>query len=115
MLNAEITTPNATNTFLAELIDPVTGEAASTASNMLATTAASGTALVPQLGTQLHVLRPDPGLWTLVINFYNQVAGTALTQPFSVTLDRTPAPDSVSCLPDSPSTSLPAGKVTWST
>ncbi len=110
VLNAEITTPNATNTFLAELVDPVTGEAASTASNMLATRAAKGTALVPQLGTQLHVLNPDPGLWTLVINFYNQVAGTALTQPFTVTLDRTPAPDSAWGLPDSPSTALANGK-----
>ena len=110
VLNAEITTPSAANTFQAELVDPVTGEAASTASNMVAATAATGTVLVPQLGTQLHVLHPDPGLWTLVINFYNQVAGTALTQPFSVTLNRTPAPVSVSWLPDSSSTSLPAGQ-----
>ena len=111
VLNAEIATPSAANTFVAELVDPATGEAASTASNMLAATMVGGTALMPQRGTQLHVLHPDPGLWTLVINFYNQVYGTALTQPFTVTLDQNPVPDSASGLPDSPSTSLAAGEV----
>jgi subtilisin family serine protease len=110
VLNAEITTPNAGNTFLAELVDPSTGEAASTASNESATTTSAGTTLAPQLGTQLHVLRPDPGTWTLVINFYNQVAGTALSVPFTVTLDQTPATATAVGLPDSASTQLTAGK-----
>jgi subtilisin family serine protease len=110
VLNAEITTPSAANTFVAELVDPVTGEAASTASNYLEATTTSGPALVPELGTQLHVLQPDAGVWTLVVNFYNQVAGTALSQPFTVTLDRTPAPTTASGLPDSASTALVAGR-----
>jgi hypothetical protein len=110
VLNAQITTPNASDTFVAELVDPSTGEAASTASNELESTTTSGTTLVPQLGTQLHVLQPNPGMWTLVINFYNQVAGTALSQPFTVKLDRTPATASAAGLPDSASTRLTLGQ-----
>ena len=110
MLNAQITTPSAANTFLAELVDPTTGEAASTASNTLENTTTAGTTLAPQLGTQLHVLRPAAGIWTLVINFYNQVAGTALSEPITVTLDKTPATATAQGLPDSSSTQLTAGK-----
>jgi hypothetical protein len=110
VLNAEITTPSAANTFVAELVDPSTGEAASTASNYLEKATKKGPALVPELGTQLHVLNPDAGVWTLVIDFYNQVAGTALSQPFSVTLDQTPATTSATGLPRSSSTTLTAGE-----
>lgn len=109
VLNAEITTPSAANTFVAELVDPSTDEAASTASNYLEKATKKGAALVPELGTQLHVLNPDAGVWTLVIDFYNQVAGTALSQPFHVTLDKTPATTNATGLPRSSSTTLTAG------
>ena len=110
VLNAEITTPSAANTFHGRTGRPGHRRGRIDRQQHAGGNCWSGTVLVPQLGTQLHVLHPDPGLWTLVINFYNQVAGTALTQPFSVTLDQTPAPDSASGLPDSPSTSLAAGE-----
>jgi hypothetical protein len=110
VLNAQITTPNSANTFLAELVDPATGEAASTASNYLEANATGGPTLVPELGTQLHVLKPDAGVWTLIVNFYNQVVGTSLSQPFDVTLNQIPAPNCACTLPDSASTRLIEGQ-----
>jgi hypothetical protein len=109
-LNASVSTPNAANTFVAELVDPSTGEAASTASN--AVPSGGGTSTTPELGAQLHVLDPDPGTWTLILNFFGQVSGTAISQPYTVTLDRTPVP-TTSTLPDSSSVSLPVGKATF--
>ncbi|MGH9016376.1 MAG: protease inhibitor I9 family protein [Acidimicrobiales bacterium] len=112
-LNADISTPDVNNTFLAELIDPVTGEAAATAANTdFGIGAAGALSPDPQLGTQLHVLDPDPGVWTLALDFYNQVSGTALSQPVDVTLDTTPATASAAGLPDSAATTLPAGAPT---
>ncbi len=108
-LNASVSTPNAANTFVAELVDPATGEAASTASN--AVPSAGGTSTTAELGAQLHVLHPDPGTWTLILNFFGQVSGTAISQPYTVTLDRTPVP-TTSTLPDSTSVNLPVGKAT---
>jgi hypothetical protein len=105
VLNAQITTTNGANTFMAELVDPVTGQVASAASSVADATG-SGTSLVRQLGTQLHVLHPDAGDWTLIVDFYNQVDGTSLSQPFTVTLDRRPAPVSAPGLPASRTTTL---------
>ncbi len=106
VLNAEITTPNPADTFMAELVDPVTGEVASAASNDREETTGGGTELVRQLGTQLHVLHPDAGDWTLIVDFYDQVDGTSLSQPFAVTLDRFAAPVSAPGLPSSRTTTL---------
>lgn len=110
-LNAQISTPDRSNSFFAELVDPATGEAASTAANSLTgTTSTGGTVLQPKDGTQLHVLNPHAGTWTLIVDFYNVVSGTAVAQPFTVTLDRTPTPASVSGLPASSATRLAAGQ-----
>jgi hypothetical protein len=112
-LNASISTPNAANTFLATLLDPVTGEAASTAaSGIPAIGAVGGSGITPEAGVQLHVLNPDPGLWTLAVNFYNQVSGTALSQPITITLNQTPVPATAPTLPDAASSTLPAGQPT---
>jgi hypothetical protein len=54
---------------------------------MLATNASGNSELVPEKGAELHVLSPVPGRWTLIIDFYNAVSGTAATQPFTVTMD----------------------------
>ena len=102
VLNADISTGDPANTFMAELVDPTTEQSASTAVN-------TQIDVGPQNGAQLHVLDPAAGLWTLIIDFYNQVSGTALAQPFSVTLDTTPATASASGLPDAASTMLAAG------
>jgi hypothetical protein len=110
VLNADISTPDAANTFLAELVDPTTGEAASTAANTAFGIGSGGTPVPdPQTGAQLHVLDPNPGTWTLIIDFYNQVSGTALAQPVTVTLDTTAATASAPGLPDSAATTLAAG------
>jgi hypothetical protein len=108
-LNVSVKTGNASNTMLAELIDP-SGVDASAAFNGLETTTASGSiALRPEDGTQLHVLSPKPGLWTLAVDFFNTVSGTAIAQPFTVNVNDTPVPASASGLPDSASTQLAAG------
>jgi subtilisin family serine protease len=108
-LNASVSTSNPANTFYAQLIDPVTGEAASTAATGIPGASGNGaTVIVPEAGAQLHVLDPGPGLWALAINFYNQVSGTAVSQPFKVTLDSTSVPVS-SSLPDSSGATLASG------
>lgn len=91
-LNASVSTANPSNTVFTELVDP-SGEAVSVAQNgMLATNASGSSELVPEKGAQLHVLSPVAGRWTLIIDFYNAVSGTAATQPFTVTMNvRDPA------------------------
>ena len=39
------------------------------------------------LGTNLHVVDPAPGRWTLVIDFAPTVSGNALTEGYSVRLN----------------------------
>jgi hypothetical protein len=41
------------------------------------------------LGTNLHVINPAAGRWTLAIDFAPTVSGTALDEPFTVNLDQT--------------------------
>jgi len=108
-LNAEVSTGDASNTLLATLIDP-SGAAASTAINgLLVTTPSGNTETEPETGAQLHVLHPSPGRWTLVVDFFNTVSGTAVAQPFTVTMNDTPVTASAIGLPDSASTDLAAG------
>jgi hypothetical protein len=101
-LNVQVSTQNSSNTFFAELVDPTTGEAASAAFNGL------GSTLTPEDGAQLHVLNPAAGLWTLVIDFFNTVSGTAVSQPVTVTMNDTPVSASVTSTLPSGST-LTAG------
>jgi hypothetical protein len=100
-LNVQVSTANSSNTFFAELVDPTTGEAASAAFNGL------GSTLTPEDGAQLHVLNPAAGLWTLVIDFFNTVSGTAVSQPVTVTMNDTPVSASAGSTLPSGST-LPA-------
>jgi hypothetical protein len=51
------------------------------------------------LGTNLHVLNPAAGLWTLIITFAPTVSGTALSEPFTVSLNQTPATVTTTGLP----------------
>jgi hypothetical protein len=99
-LNASIDTGNAANTLFAELIDPSGNAASAAASGLLATTTTGTTRVRPEVGTQLHALAPSPGLWTLAIDFYNSVSGTAVAQPFTVTVNDTPVTAAASGLPD---------------
>jgi Subtilase family/Peptidase inhibitor I9 len=108
-LNVQVRTRSASNTLLAELIDPVTGQAVSTAANSIPGPVKNGTGLVAQTGAQLHVLHPAGGRWTLVVDFFNQVSGNAVAQPFRVGINDRPVPASARGLPDSTSTKLTAG------
>jgi hypothetical protein len=109
-LNVSVTTGSAANTMLAELVSP-SGLAASTAVNGLqATTPGGSGTLQPEKGTQLHVLSPAAGTWTLIVDFYNTVSGTAVAQPFRVTINDLPAGARTFGLPDSASSQLAAGK-----
>ena len=63
-------------------------QSASTAVNTVRSTAGRSPS---RTGPSCTCSIPTPGLWTLIIDFYNQVSGTAIAQPFSVTLDTTPA------------------------
>jgi subtilisin family serine protease len=107
-LNVQVSTQNSSNTFFAELVDPTTGEAASSAFNGLQQSSSSGgSQLTPENGAQLHVLNPAAGVWTLIVDFFNTVSGTAISQPFTVTMNDTPATAAASGLPAS--TTLTAG------
>ncbi len=97
------------DSFFAELVDPA-GEAVASASNtLLSTTAGGASRLVPENGANLHVLRPAIGRWTLVIDFYNNVTGTAAVQPFTVILETATTPASQSGLPNDPGTEVAPG------
>jgi subtilisin family serine protease len=107
-LNASIATFSKADTFYAELIDPSTGQAASTTANGIP---GLSVPIISEFGGQLHVLNPAPGTWTLAINFYNQVSGTAISQPFFVTLNDRSVPVKAT-LPDAATTMLTAGTST---
>jgi hypothetical protein len=99
-LNVSVNTNNANNTLFAELVDP-SGDAVSAAANgLLATTTGGNSEIVPEVGAQLHATDPSAGTWTLVIDFYNTVSGTAAAQPFTVTVNDTPVAASAKGLPD---------------
>ena len=110
-LNVSVNTGNPSNTLLAQLVDPRTGEGASSAFNgLLQTTSGGTTTFKPQTGAQLHVLNPRSGVWTLVVDFFNTVSGTAVAQPFTVTMNDTPVWATATRLPHSPGSKLAAGK-----
>jgi hypothetical protein len=109
-LNASIDTGNASNTLFAELVDPSGGTASAAANGLTVTTSSGATQVRPEVGAQLHVLDPTAGLWTVVVDFYNTVSGTAVSQPFTINLNDTPVTASARGLPDSASTTLAAGQ-----
>ena len=83
----------------------------SSATNALAETTLSGTlGSKPEPAAQLHALKPAAGRWTVIVDFYNTVSGTAVSQPFTVTLNDTPVTATATGLPDSAATTLTAGK-----
>jgi hypothetical protein len=109
-LNADIRLSNSGDTYLAELVGPG-GEAASTAFDRLVRLSSNGVPrYTPERGAQLHVLRPRPGLWTLIIDFFGPVSGTAIFAPFTVTLNDKPVPAAATGLPDSARTVLARGR-----
>jgi hypothetical protein len=108
-LSAQIKLASNGNPFVAELVNPA-GQAVSTgASFLLGIGSSGGYTPEPQDGAELHVTHPVAGLWTLAITFYGQVSGTALSQPFTVTLSSAAAAAAAPGLPDSVNSTLTDG------
>jgi hypothetical protein len=106
-LNAAITVKNAANVFDAWLVSP-TGEAVAFSANQIP--ASNNVGYKDEPGAQLHVLKPAAGRWTLIVLFAPQVAGNAISSPFTVSTNDTAVPvTSSGGLPNSASTTLPAG------
>jgi hypothetical protein len=90
-LNAYVTLANnPNNQTYAWLIDP-SGQAQAFQSNGIVTSSSGGLTYTNTLGTNVHVVNPAPGRWTLIITFSPTVSGTALSEPFTVNLDEFPA------------------------
>ena len=112
-LNVSVDTYNASNTLFAELVDP-SGDAVSAAANGLLATSTGGNSVIqPEVGAQLHATDPSAGTWTLVIDFYNAVSGTATSQPFTVTVNDTPVKASAKGLPDGQSLTAGATRTAY--
>jgi len=99
-LNAYVTlADNPNNQTYAWLIDP-SGQAQAFQSNGLITEDNSGNlTYTNSLGTNVHVLSPAPGRWTLIITFAPTVSGTALSEPYTVTLNQKAASVSATGVP----------------
>ena len=89
-LNASVTLGNnPNNQTYAWLIDPQ-GQAQAFQSNTLVTQASNGGLQgTSELGTNLHVVQPAAGRWTLIITFAPTVSGSALAEPFTVSTNQT--------------------------
>jgi hypothetical protein len=109
-LNASVTlADNANNTFSAWLVDPQ-GQAEAYTSNSELTESSGGLAVTNQLGGQLHTLDPSAGTWTVVVLYAPTVSGTAVSEPFAVSVNERAVPASASGVPDSATTKLTAGQ-----
>jgi hypothetical protein len=99
-LNGTVTLANNPNNQLyVWLVDP-SGQAQAFQSNSLITEDSSGNlSLTSTLGANVHVVDPAPGLWTVIVTFAPTVSGSALSEPFNVSLNENPADVSVKGLP----------------
>ncbi|MBV9048438.1 MAG: S8 family serine peptidase [Solirubrobacterales bacterium] len=107
-LNVAVTLANnPNNPFTMFLISP-SGQALGQGANELPNSTPPG--YTNELGSQVHVLSPAPGAWTVIVVFAPQVSGTAITEPFTVSTSETAVPASAPGLPDSSAIQLAAGK-----
>jgi hypothetical protein len=98
-LNASVKlADNPNNQTYAWLIDP-SGQAQAFQSNGIVTVLSGQLAYTNSLGTSLHVIDPVAGRWTLIITFSPTVSGTALSEPFTVSVDQNAAAVSSKGLP----------------
>ena len=112
-LNSYITLANnPNNPFYDELVSPSGNAVAFGSNNMLTSDSAGNAASVPGLGSQLHVVDPAPGQWTLVVAFVGQVSGQAISTTYRVTTDQAAVPATAHGLPDSAAVRLKAGTTT---
>ena len=107
-LNAYVTlADNPDNQVNAWLIDP-SGQAEAYQSNELVTVNNGQLEGQNTLGTNLHVVNPAAGRWTLAIDFAPAVSGTALSEPFTVNLNQTAPNVKASGIPPN-GVNIPAG------
>ncbi len=88
-LNGTVTlADNPNNATDAWLVDPL-GEARAFQTNTLVTADRSGKLTATNtLGLNLHVINPVAGRWTLIVDFAPTVSGTALFEPYTVSLNQ---------------------------
>jgi len=100
-LNASVNlADNPANQTSAWLIDP-SGQAQAYMSNVLVTLDKKGNLQAQNtLGTNLHVLNPAAGRWTLAVDFAPTVSGTALSEPYTVNFDEAPPTVRASGIPN---------------
>jgi hypothetical protein len=100
-LNSTVTlADNPNNATDAWLVDPF-GQAQAFQSNTLIAADNSGKLkLSNTLGLNLHVVNPVAGRWTLIIDFAPTVSGTALFEPYTVSLNQTAPAVSATGVPD---------------
>ena len=99
---------------IAFLINPA-GNVVSTGSNVVTTAydpAARNATQHNVLATDLYARNPQPGRWTLAVNFVGAIVGDELSQPYTGALTFNKVNVSAPSLPNSASTVLPAGKPT---
>jgi hypothetical protein len=109
-LNASVTLANnPNNSLLAFLVSP-SGEAEAYTSNGELTESSAGINVTNELGGQLHVLNPAAGTWTLIVVYAPAVSGTAISEPFAVSMNEDSVPVQAPTVPDSNRTALTAGK-----
>ena len=112
-LNGSVTfADNPNNGLFVWLVDP-SGQAQSYQSNQLIEAGPNGLSLNGQLGANVHVVNPAAGLWTLIIDFAPTVSGTALSEPFSVSLNDNAPQVSVQGLHDGQSISATNGTTVY--
>ena len=99
-----------TDPVIAYLVDP-DGQTVSTATNQLVTRfSPSGPVETPTSAVEVGTTAPEPGRWTLILNFTPTVTGNRLSEPYSGTVALVAGPAAASQLPDSSSTVLTAGQ-----
>ena len=88
-LNGTVTlADNPNNGLYVWLVDP-NGQSQAFQSNALITEDSLGNLnLTPTLGANVHVVDPAAGLWTVIVTFAPAVSGTALSEPFTVSLNQ---------------------------
>jgi hypothetical protein len=97
---------NKNNQTYAWLVDPH-GQAQAFQSNGIVTQDNSGNLTYKNvLGTNLHVIDPAAGRWTLIISFSPTVSGTALDEPFTVSMNEAAAAVTATGLPHGATLSL---------
>jgi len=81
------------------LIDP-SGQAQAFQSNGIVTQDSSGNlSYTNSLGANAHVINPAAGRWTVIVVFAPTVSGTALREPFTLSVNETPATVQTSGVP----------------